>query len=131
MTEREPLSVSELNARIKGLIESDPVLGSVYVRVIVAVRRKTNKPRVRPNINQFSPLQQLSRIHHKLLPARIPLLFHFRLAVQNRLFLLRNPGQVCYNFLFHDYSSHFSRFFCFLLYSIPVQISNVLFLLTF
>ena len=32
MTEREPLSVSELNARIKGLIESDPVLGSVYVR---------------------------------------------------------------------------------------------------
>ncbi|MBS6750712.1 MAG: exodeoxyribonuclease VII large subunit [Firmicutes bacterium] len=30
--EREPLSVSELNARIKGLIESDPVLGSVYVR---------------------------------------------------------------------------------------------------
>lgn len=32
MIEREPLSVSELNARIKGLIESDPVLGSVYVR---------------------------------------------------------------------------------------------------
>lgn len=32
MTEREPLSVSELNARIKGLIESDPVFGSVYVR---------------------------------------------------------------------------------------------------
>lgn len=32
MSGREPLSVSELNARIKGLIESDPVLGSVYVR---------------------------------------------------------------------------------------------------
>ena len=32
MIEREPLSVSELNARIKGLIESDPVLGSVFVR---------------------------------------------------------------------------------------------------
>ena len=32
MCGREPLSVSELNARIKGLIESDPVLGSVYVR---------------------------------------------------------------------------------------------------
>ena len=32
MIEREPLSVSELNARIKGLIESAPVLGSVYVR---------------------------------------------------------------------------------------------------
>ena len=32
MTGREPLSVSELNARIKGLIESDPVLGSVCVR---------------------------------------------------------------------------------------------------
>jgi len=99
-----------------------------HLDIIVAVRRKTNKPRVRPDINQFPPLQQLSRIHHKLLPARIPLLFHFRLAVQNRLFLLRNPGQVCYNFLFHDYSSHFSRFFCFLLYSILLQISNVLFI---
>ena len=32
MTQREPVSVSELNARIKGLIESDPMLGSVYVR---------------------------------------------------------------------------------------------------
>ncbi len=32
MIEREPLSVSELNAHIKGLVESDPVLGSVYVR---------------------------------------------------------------------------------------------------
>lgn len=32
MSGREPLSVSELNARIKGLIESDPVLSSVYVR---------------------------------------------------------------------------------------------------
>lgn len=32
MSGREPLSVSELNSRIKGLIESDPVLGSVYVR---------------------------------------------------------------------------------------------------
>lgn len=32
MNDREALSVSELNARIKGLIESDPVLGSVYVR---------------------------------------------------------------------------------------------------
>lgn len=32
MSGRESLSVSELNARIKGLIESDPVLGSVYVR---------------------------------------------------------------------------------------------------
>ena len=32
MTGRETLTVSELNARIKGLIESDPVLGSVCVR---------------------------------------------------------------------------------------------------
>lgn len=32
MTGREALTVSELNARIKGLIESDPALGSVCVR---------------------------------------------------------------------------------------------------
>ena len=32
MTGQEALTVSELNARIKGLIESDPVLGSVCVR---------------------------------------------------------------------------------------------------
>ena len=32
MTGQEALTVSELNARIKGLIESDPVLGSVCGR---------------------------------------------------------------------------------------------------
>ena len=32
MTGREPISVTELNARIKALIESDALLGSVCVR---------------------------------------------------------------------------------------------------